>query len=146
DCEERDRMSMEMVQRQTGKINIVLQNKNVEESYPNPATYTASNDKMMKYIDQHFSVFVGLQENKYAIKEIYSLKLLNEKRKTYHMTTNKQALHLMFKGNPGTGKTTVARKLAHVFFELGILSKGHFIEAERADIVGEYIGQTRSEE
>src|SRR5699024_9657825 len=44
--------------------------------------------------------------------------------------------------NPGTGKTTVARKLAHVFFEIGILSKGHFIEAERADIVGEYIGQT----
>src|SRR5699024_10230287 len=38
--------------------------------------------------------------------------------------------------------TTVARKLAHVFFELGILSKGHFIEAERAHIVGEYIGQT----
>src|SRR5699024_5850654 len=51
-------------------------------------------------------------------------------------------LHMIFKGNAGTGKTTIARKLASVFGELQVLSKGHFIEAERADLVGEYIGQT----
>src|SRR5690625_3880907 len=49
---------------------------------------------------------------------------------------------MLFKGNPGTGKTTVARKLAKMYFDMNILSKGHFIEAERADLVGEYIGQT----
>lgn len=135
-------MNLEIVQRQTGKINIVLQNKNVEEDSNSPFTYTPSNDKTMQYIDQQFTSFVGLNDIKNAMKEIYALKLLNEKRETYHMTANKQVLHMMFKGNPGTGKTTIARKLAHVFFELGILSKGHFIEAERADIVGEYIGQT----
>ncbi len=49
---------------------------------------------------------------------------------------------MLFKGNPGTGKTTVARKLAKLYHNINILSKGHFIEAERADLVGEYIGQT----
>ncbi len=49
---------------------------------------------------------------------------------------------MIFKGNPGTGKTTVARILGKLFLEMNVLSKGHFIEAERADLVGEYIGHT----
>jgi stage V sporulation protein K len=52
------------------------------------------------------------------------------------------ALHMIFKGNPGTGKTTVARIVGSLFKEMGVLEKGHIIEAERADLVGEYIGHT----
>jgi len=58
------------------------------------------------------------------------------------LKARKQALHMMFKGNPGTGKTTVARLIGKLFQKMNVLSKGHLIEAERADLVGEYIGHT----
>jgi stage V sporulation protein K len=58
------------------------------------------------------------------------------------MKERKQALNMIFKVNPGTGKTTVARLIGKLFLKMNVLSKGHLIEAERADLVGEYIGHT----
>lgn len=124
-----------------GRINIVLQNNAQVQAMHAKNTIHPVN-KQFAEIDKVFSSFVAMNEIKKTVKQIYATMIVNKKREEYGISANKQVLHMMFKGNPGTGKTSVARKLAKLYAELGILSKGHFIEAERADLVGEYIGQT----
>ena len=65
-----------------------------------------------------------------------------ELRKEKGLTSPKRTLHLSFTGNPGTGKTTVARIVGRIYKQLGLLSKGHFIEASRTDLIAGYQGQT----
>ena len=130
-----------MMQNKNGQINIVLYDK--EGVKVEPEQRIADNaDSPFYRIDQKFSSFVGMDYLKQSIKEVYAMISINEKRKQIGLNSSNQVLHMLFKGNPGTGKTTVARKLASVYYDMNILSKGHFIEAERADLVGEYIGQT----
>ncbi|QAS54524.1 stage V sporulation protein K [Halobacillus litoralis] len=83
-----------------------------------------------------------MQDLKKRMKEIYAQVLITQKRKDAGLKANPQVLHMVFKGNPGTGKTTVARMVAALFQEIDVLEKGHFIEADRSDLVGEYIGHT----
>ena len=125
----------------SGQINIVLHEKH-DDKTKNKSENQVLNSSPFLHIEQELSSFVGLNNVKKTVKEIYATLLINQKRKELGLNCSKQVLHMMFKGNPGTGKTTVARKLAKLYFDMNILSKGHFIEAERADLVGEYIGQT----
>lgn len=96
----------------------------------------------LKEIEEELGTLVGMEEMKKMIKEIYAWIYVNKKREEMGLKAGKQALHMMFKGNPGTGKTTVARIIGKLFLKMNVLSKGHLIEAERADLVGEYIGHT----
>ena len=86
---------------------------------------------------------VGLQSLKEALATDFCRMRFNEQRRRLGLVVGEEAArHVIFTGNPGTGKTTVARLLGKVYHALGLLSKGEVISTERRELVGEYIGQT----
>lgn len=85
---------------------------------------------------------IGLDSVKADVKEMINLAQYLQKKKQMGKKTSPVSMHMVFTGNPGTGKTTVARLIAKVYHEMGILKKDTFIEVDRGDLVAEYVGQT----
>lgn len=85
---------------------------------------------------------IGLQTVKQIVSDLIAFQKVQKLRREHNLNSTKNTMHLAFTGNPGTGKTTVARIVGHIYKQIGLLSKGHFVEVSRTDLIAGYQGQT----
>ena len=108
----------------------------------NNANTDESPAKSVEEILEELRSLIGLENIKIEVQSLVNSLQVQQMRKQAGLPNADISNHMIFYGNPGTGKTTIARKLGHLYYQLGILSKGHFIETDRSGLVGGYLGQT----
>ena len=110
-------------------------------------TYESNNanqSELLRQYCQELECMIGLKEVKSKINSLINLAKMRRIRDEMKLPNPIMSYHLVFTGNPGTGKTTIARLLAKIYFQIGITSKDIFVEVDRTQLVGEYIGHSEA--
>ena len=98
--------------------------------------------KVQEILDELDRQLVGLQKVKVRIKEIAAFLMVDRLRRDWGLKADRPVLHMSFTGRPGTGKTTVAMKMAQILHCMGYIRRNHLVVAQRDDLVGQYVGHT----
>lgn len=98
--------------------------------------------RTLQEILDELNLLVGLDTVKGKVNDLIAYQKVQKLRRENNLRSSKNTLHLAFTGNPGTGKTTVARIVGRIYKKIGLLSKGHFVEVSRTDLIAGYQGQT----
>ena len=107
------------------------------------AEHSLSNDgRNLQNVLSSLDALVGLAPVKEEVRRLVSFIQIQGERKSKGLKTAPVSYHCVFTGNPGTGKTTVARIIADIYREMGVVKRGHLVETDRSGLIGEYVGQT----
>ena len=120
----------------------VLNTEPQKQEEPAPETPVEESPENIEDLKKELHGYIGLDLIKQEVDSLINYVTIMQRRREEGLPTPEMSLHMVFSGNPGTGKTMIARLMSRIYKSLGILSKGHLVETDRSGLVAGYVGQT----